>query len=49
MLFVRETPFLPILVFILASFGFVALAYYLGAKKGLGSSLTDALRDDTVL
>ncbi len=49
MLFVRETPFLPILVFILAIFGFVALAYYLGAKKVLGSSLTDALRDDTVL
>ena len=49
MLFLREAPLVPILVFILAIFGFVALAYYLGAKKVLGSSLTDALRDDTVL
>lgn len=46
--FVREAPFVPILAFILAIFGFVALAYYLGARKVLGSSLADALRDDTV-
>lgn len=49
MLFVREAPFLPVLIFILAIFGFVALAYYLGAKKVLGSDLAEALRDDTVL
>lgn len=49
MLFIREAPFIPILVFILAIFGFVGLAYYLGAKKVLGSDLVDALRDDTVI
>lgn len=48
MLFVEEAPFLPILLFILAIFGFVALAYWLGAKKVLTSSLADALRDDTI-
>lgn len=49
MLFIREAPFVPIAFFILAIFGFVALAYRLGAKRLLDSSLTDALRDDTVL
>lgn len=49
MLFIREAPIVPILLFILAIFGFVALAYWLGAKRVLGNSLTDALRDDTVL
>ena len=48
-LFIREAPFVPILGFILAIFGFVALAYWLGAKRVLNSSLADALRDDTVL
>ena len=48
-LFIREAPFVPILSFILAIFGFVALAYWLGAKRVLNSSLADALRDDTVL
>lgn len=49
MLFIREAPFIPILVFILVIFGFVALAYYLGAKKVLRSNLADSLRDDTVM
>lgn len=49
MLFIREAPFLPILVFMLAIFGFVALAYYLGAKKIMESSLAETLRDDTVV
>lgn len=49
MLFIKEAPFVPIAFFILAIFGFVALAYRLGAKRLLDSSLTDALRDDTVL
>ncbi len=49
MLFIREAPFVPIAFFILAIFGFVALAYRLGAKRLLDSSLTDALRDDTML
>ena len=46
---IREIPFVPILVFILAIFGFVGWAYYLGAKKVLGSDLIDSLRDDTVM
>lgn len=49
MLFIKEAPFVPIAFFILAIFGFVALAYRLGAKRLLDSSLTEALRDDTVL
>lgn len=49
MLFIREIPFVPMLVFILVIFGFVGLAYYLGARKVLGSSLAEALRDDTVM
>ncbi len=47
--FLRDTPFLPMLLFILAIFGSVALAYYLGAKRVLRSSLADSLRDDTVI
>ena len=44
MLFIREAPFLPILIFILAILGCVAFAYYLGGKKMLKVSLTDALQ-----
>ncbi len=47
--FLREAPILPILAFLLAIFGFVALAYYLGAKKVMESSLIDSLRDDTLI
>ncbi len=46
MLFLKEMPVWPIVFFILAVFGFVALAYGLGAKKLLQSSLTDSLRND---
>ena len=49
MLFVSEMPFLPIALFVLAVFGFVALAYYVGAKKVLESDLIESLRDDTVM
>lgn len=49
MVFVHEAPFIPILLFILAVFGFVALAYCIGAKKVLDSSLIDSLRDDTTI
>ena len=49
MVFIREAPLLPILAFILAIFGFVGLAYYLGARKIMERSLTDILRDDTVM
>lgn len=47
MLFICEAPFIPIPVFILAIFGFVGVAYYLGARNVLRSDLIDALRDDT--
>lgn len=47
--FICEIPFVPILAFILAIFGFVGVAYYLGAKKVLESDLLDSLRDDTVM
>ena len=46
MIFIREMPVMPMAVFTSAVFGFVALAYYLGGRKVLGSSLVDALRDD---
>lgn len=49
MVFIKKAPVLPILAFILAVFGFVALAYYLGGRKVLRSSLADALRDDTLM
>ncbi len=49
MVFLHEAPFIPILLFILAIISFVALAYYIGAKKVLGSSLIDSLRDDTTI
>ena len=47
--FIRVAPAGPIAAFILAVFGFVALAYYLGGKKVLKVSLAEALRDDTML
>lgn len=48
-LFLKEMPFVPILLFILAIFAFVALAYYLGARQVLSGSLVDSLRDDTMV
>lgn len=48
MLFLREAPILPIAIFLLAIFGFVALAYYLGGRKVLKSDLAENLRDDTL-
>ncbi|MEQ2428337.1 ABC transporter permease [Enterocloster hominis (ex Hitch et al. 2024)] len=46
--FMAEAPIIPILVFCLSIFGFVALAYYLGGRKVLRCNLSDALRDDTL-
>lgn len=48
-LFLGDIPFPQILFFLLAIFGFVGLAYYLGAGKVLKSNPIDALRDDTIL
>ncbi len=45
----REAPILPILAFVLAVLGFVALAYLTGGRKILRMDLAEALRDDTML
>lgn len=47
--FLAEAPILPIVMFCLAIFGFVALAYYIGGKKIMESSLIEALRSDYIL
>lgn len=47
--FLAEAPFPPILVFMLAIFGFVALAYYLGWRNMGRISLAEVLRDDTMM
>ena len=44
--FWTAAPLVPILLFIAALFGFVALAYYLGGKQILQCDLVDALRSD---
>lgn len=46
--FVVEAPIVPVIIFSLAIFGFVALAYYIGGKKVLKYSLIDALRNDNM-
>lgn len=46
--FFVKVPIIPIAIFILAIFGFVALAYYIGGKRMLNCSLADALRNDSV-
>jgi len=47
--FWAEAPYIPILVFMLAVLGFVALAYYLGWRNMRKLSLAEILRDDTLL
>lgn len=47
--FLREVPLLPILGFVLAIFGSVSLAYWLGGRKILRIHPADVLRDDTML
>ena len=46
--FIVVAPIIPIVIFCLVIFGFVALAYYVGGKRALNYNLSDALRDDTV-
>ncbi len=46
--FWAEAPVIPIAIFCLAIFVFVALAYYLGGKRILRCNLNEALRNDTV-
>lgn len=47
--FLAEAPLVPILIFCLTIFGFVALAYYIGGKKIMKSSLVEALRSDYII
>ena len=49
MIVIQEMPFIPILAFILLIFGFVGLAYYLGWRNVRKISLTEVLRDDTMM
>ena len=42
--FLAVAPIVPILLFIVALFGFVALAYYLGGRQILQCDLAEALR-----
>ena len=46
--FLAEAPLIPILIFILAIFGFVGFAYYIGGKRTLKCDLADALRNDNM-
>lgn len=46
--FLAQAPVAPILIFILAIFVFVALAYYLGGRKILRCNLAESLKDDTM-
>lgn len=43
--FLARAPYVQMAVFILAIFGFVGAAYYIGARKVLRYQLADALRD----
>lgn len=47
--FLAEAPLVPIVVFLLAIFVFVALAYYLAWRDVCKISLADVLRDDTMV
>ena len=47
--FLVEAPILEISLFIVAIFGFVGLAYYLGGKKILKSDMAETLRNDTLV
>lgn len=47
--FLVKAPLIPILAFILAVFGFVGLAYYIGVKRILTCDLADSLRNDNMM
>lgn len=48
-LFLQNAPVMPVLTFILAVFFSVGLAYYLGGRKLMRYSLSEMLRDETML
>ena len=47
--FLAEEPYVPILLFMLAILGSVALAYYLAWRNVRKISLAEVLRDDTMM
>ena len=47
--FITKAPVIPILLFVLTVFVFVALAYFLGGRKILRGELAEALRDDRMM
>lgn len=47
--FLAEAPFIPIMVFMLAIWGIVAFAYYLGWRNIRKINLAEVLRDDTMM
>lgn len=46
--FLVKAPVIPIVLFMLAIFGFVVLAYYIGGKRILKCNLADALQNDSM-
>ena len=47
--FMDEAPIIPIIIFMLAILGSVALAYYLAWRNVRKISLAEVLRDDTMM
>ncbi len=47
--FLAEAPLIPIMIFMLAIWGIVALAYYLGWRNIRKINLAEVLRDDTMM
>ena len=47
--FLAEAPFIPIMLFMLAIWGIVAFAYYLGWRNIRKINLAEVLRDDTMM
>ena len=47
--FWTAAPIIPIVLFIAAIFGFIALAYYLGASQILKCNLVEALQSDYLI
>ena len=47
--FLREAPILPILLFALLIIAFVSLAYYIGGKRILECDLSEILKNDTMV
>lgn len=45
----QEIPLLPVICFALFIFALVALAYYLGGKRLMGSDLIEVIRNDTMI